>query len=112
MINFYLNVLFIQLIFVIGLDILGFWKTLSGKISKWFFHTSEEIPFDFPPFSCSTCMGFWTNIIYMFIAHQFSIFNVFIIIVLAMFAPEMGALIRMFKDWIAMLVNKLTPKNQ
>ena len=110
MISFYLNILFIQLIFVIGLDILGFWKELSGLISKWFFKTKEPIPFELKPFSCSTCMGFWTNIIYMFIAHQFSIFNVFIIIVLAMFAPEMGYLICLFKDWIAKLIQTLTPK--
>lgn len=108
--TFYLNVLFITLIFVIAIDVLGFWDEFSKLISKIITKGKVVKPIDIKPFSCSTCCSFWCNIIYMFIVQQFSIFNVFFIIVLAMFAPEMGSLIIMFKDWIAALINKLTPK--
>lgn len=108
--TFYLNVLFITLIFVIAIDVLGFWDEFSKLISKIITKGKVVKPIDIKPFSCSTCMSFWTNLVYMFIVQQFSIFNVLFIIVLAMFAPEMGSLIIMFKDWIAALINKLTPK--
>lgn len=108
--TFYLNVLFITLIFVIAIDVLGFWDEFSKLISRIITKGKVVKPIDIKPFSCSTCMSFWTNLVYMFIVQQFSIFNVLYIIVLAMFAPEMGSLIIMFKDWIAALINKLTPK--
>lgn len=108
--TFYLNILFVTLIFVIGIDILGFWDEFSKLLSRIITKGKVVKPIDIKPFSCSVCCVFWSNIIYMFVSHNFSIFNVFIIIALAMLAPEMGSLIIMFKDWIAALINKLTPK--
>lgn len=108
MITFYLNILFITLIFVIGLDVLHFWDEISKIISRIITKGKVEKSFDLKPFSCSTCMSFWTNILYMFITGNFSFLNVLIIIVLAMLAPELGGLIFMFKSWLAALINKIT----
>lgn len=108
--TFYLNIILIELIFVIGIDILGFWDEFSKLISRLITKGKVVKPIDIKPFNCSTCMGFWSNIIYMFIAHQFSIFNIFVIIVLAMFAPELGGLIQMLRSWIDTLINKITIK--
>lgn len=108
MITFYLNVLFITLIFVIGLDVLHFWDNFSKLISGIITRGKVHKVFCEKPCGCSTCMSFWTNIVYMFLTHHFSILNVLIIIVLAMLAPELGSLIFMFKSWLAKLINKLT----
>ena len=108
MITFYLNILFITLIFVIGLDVLHFWDNFSKIISGWITRGKVHKVFCEKPCGCSTCMSFWTNIIYMFIAGHFSILNVLIIIVLAMFTPELGGLILMLKSWIDKLIGKLT----
>ena len=110
MITFYLNILFITLIFVIGLDVLQFWDNFSKLISGWITKGKVHKVFCEKPCGCSTCMSFWTNIIYMFIAGHFSILNVLIIIVLAMFTPELGGLIFMLKSWIDALINKITIK--
>lgn len=108
MITFYLNIICITLIFVIGLDILHFWddfsKIISGLITKGKVHKV----FCEKPCGCSTCMSFWTNIIYMFVSGNFSVLNILIIIVLAMFTPEIGGLIFMLKSWIDKLIGKLT----
>ena len=108
MIAFYLNIICITLIFVIGLDILHFWddfsKIISGLITKGKVHKV----FCEKPCGCSTCMSFWTNIIYMFVSGNFSVLNILIIIVLAMFTPEIGGLIFMLKSWIDKLIGKLT----
>lgn len=110
MITFYLNVLFITLIFVIGLDVLHFWDNLSKIISGIITRGKVHKVFCEKPCGCSTCMSFWTNILYMFISGHFSILNVLIIIVLAMFTPELGGLILMFKSWLDALINKITIK--
>ena len=108
MIAFYLNVLFITLIFVIALDVLHFWddfsKLISGLITKGKVHKV----FCEKPCGCSTCMSFWTNLIYMFVSGNFSVLNILIIIVLAMFTQELGGLILMLKSWIDALINKIT----
>lgn len=108
MITFYLNIICITLIFVIGLDILHFWddfsKIISGLITKGKVHKV----FCEKPCGCSTCMSFWTNIIYMFVSGNFSVLNILIIIVLAMFTSEIGGLIFMLKSWIDKLIGKLT----
>ena len=105
---FYLNVLFITLIFVIGLDVLHFWENFSKLISGIITKGKVHKVFCEHPCGCSTCMSFWTNIVYMFVTANFSIFNVLFIIVLAMLAPELGALIFMFKSWLDKIINKLT----
>ena len=110
MIAFYLNILFITLIFVIGLDVLHFWDNFSKIVSGWITRGKVHKVFCEKPCGCSTCMSFWTNIIYMFVSGNFSILNVLIIIVLAMLTPELGGLIFMFKSWLDALINKITIK--
>ncbi len=108
MIAFYLNVLFITLIFVIALDVLHFWDDFSKLISGWITRGKVHKVFCEKPCGCSTCMSFWTNLIYMIASGNFSVLNILIIIVLAMFTPEIGGLILMLKSWIDALINKIT----
>ena len=106
----YLNLFLIELIFVIGLDVLHFWDEISKIISRIITKGKVEKPFDLKPFSCSTCLSFWTNLVYLICTGNFSILNVAIIIVMAMLAPELGGLIFMFKSWVDTLINKITIK--
>ena len=108
MITFYLNVLFVTLIFVIALDVLHFWDDFSKIISGWITKGKVHKVFCEKPCGCSTCMSFWANLIYMIASGNFSVLNILIIIVLAMFAPEIGGLILMLKSWIDALINKIT----
>lgn len=107
---FYLNILFITLIFVIGIDVLHFWEEISKIISGILTKGKVRKSFELKPFSCSTCMSWWTNLVYMFIAGHFSILNVLIILILSMLAPELAGLIYMFKSWLDTLINKITIK--
>lgn len=105
---FYVNIIAITVIFVIGLDILKFWENFSKMISGLITKGKVHKEFCEKPCGCSTCMSFWTNLIYMIASGHFSVINILIIIVLAMFTSEIGGLILMFKSWIDALINKIT----
>lgn len=104
----YLNVFLIELIFVIGLDVLHFWDEISTIISGWITKGKVKKSFELKPLSCSTCLTAWTGWAYVIFSGEFSIFNMAYVIVIAMLAPELGSLIFMFKSWLAKLINKLT----
>lgn len=106
----YINLFLIELIFVIGLDVLHFWDEISKIISGWITKGKVYKVFCEKPCGCSTCCSWWCNLIYLICTENFSIINVAIIIVMAMFAPELGGLIFMFKSWIDTLINKITIK--
>lgn len=106
----YINLFLIELIFVIGLDVLHFWDEISKIISGWITKGKVHKVFCEKPCGCSTCLSFWTNLIYLICTGNFSIINIAVIIVMAMFAPELGGLIFMFKSWIDTLINKITIK--
>ena len=104
----YINCLLIELIFVIGLDVLHFWDEISKIISGIITKGKVKKPFELKPFSCSVCCSWWCNLAYIIFSGNFSILNVAIVIVMAMFATELGGLIFMFKSWIDALINKIT----
>lgn len=106
----YINCLLIELIFVIGLDVLHFWDEISKIISGIITKGKVKKSFELKPFSCSTCCSWWVNLAYIIFSGHFSIVNVAIIIVMAMFADELTGLIFMFKSWIDTLINKITIK--
>lgn len=106
----YINCLLIELIFVIGLDILHFWDEISKIISGIITKGKVKKSFELKPFSCATCCSWWVNLAYIIFSGHFSIVNVAIIIVMAMFADELAGLILMFKSWIDTLINKITIK--
>lgn len=101
----YLNYIMVAIIYIIGLDILGFWNEISSKVSKFITNGKVEKPIDFKPFSCSTCMGFWTNIVIMFINNDFSILNIFIITIIAFFTPTIKELLLKLEEVMIKLIN-------
>lgn len=106
--TFYFNILLIELIFVIALDVLHFWDEFSAMISGWITKGKVRKVFLEKPLGCSICMSWWTNLIYSICTEQFSVLNIFIIILLAMFAHEIGGLIFMLKSWIDKIIQKGT----
>ena len=106
--TFYFNILLIELIFVIALDVLHFWDEFSPIISGWITKGKVRKVFLDKPLGCSICMSWWTNLIYSICIGQFSVLNTFIIILLAMFAHEIGGLLFMLKSWIDKIIQKGT----
>lgn len=107
-----LKLLIIQTIIVIGIDVLGFWNEISKIISGIITKGKVKQSFELKPFSCSTCSGFWLNILYLFLTHNLSIINIGIAIGFAVLAPEIGYFIRLLKDWLTFIIIKITPKNE
>lgn len=72
----YLNILLIAVVFVIGIDIAGFWDEFSGYISWLITKGKSRKPLNIKPFSCSFCLTFWVSLAYIILTNNFSILNV------------------------------------
>jgi len=67
--NPYTDLLLLTLIVVYVVDISGWTDAWLGWLSRWLGRTVRE----FKPFSCSTCMTWWTGIVYAIATGRFCI---------------------------------------
>lgn len=59
------------------------------------------------PFSCSTCMTFWTGVIYLLIKGAFTIPNLAYVLALAIMAPVTYLLIYLVKDVVTKIIDSI-----
>lgn len=64
-----INLLIITIIICFIVDLSGFIQEMEGILSKWL-KFKVHIP---KPFSCSLCLSFWCNLIYLLISHHFTL---------------------------------------
>lgn len=102
---FYINCLAIVCIFVILLDIIKAWAGISSYISYIITKGKSKKPFELKPFSCSTCMGWWTNLIYMIFSNNTTILNIAYIAGLAFLTPVIYELFLRLYDLLIKLIN-------
>jgi hypothetical protein len=103
-----LNLLCIQLIWVLILDISGFMDSVKLAISK--FLTSRHIAkadYRIKPFDCSLCMTFWTGLIYIICLHQFTIPLLAYILFIAVMTPVTKDFIILIRDLLIKLIDKI-----
>ena len=67
--NPWTDLLLLSLVVVWIVDVSGWTDTWLGWLSRWLGHTVREVK----PFSCSTCMTWWTGIIYLLATGRFCI---------------------------------------
>ena len=67
--NPWTDLLLLALVVVWIVDVSGWTDTWLGWLSRWLGHTVREVK----PFSCSTCMTWWTGIIYLLSTGRFCI---------------------------------------
>lgn len=104
---FYLNVLLIAVIFVIAIDIAKFWDEFSSYISYIITKGKSKKSWDIKPMSCSFCMTFWTSVVYMIIANQFSILNTAYIIFISYMTGIIYEILVKFYDLIIKILRKI-----
>ena len=105
-----INCLFITIIWVLILDQLHFWDDFSTMISGWLSGGKIKKPLDWKPFSCSTCMSWWTNLVYIIVTNQFSILMILYIVVLSWSTPIINSILSFVINAVLKLINIISEK--
>lgn len=103
----YLNILFISLIIVFVLDLTDFWENISKGISYVITKGKVVKPFNLKPLSCSLCMSFWCNLIYVLIAGAFSIPMLGYILLMSYLTPVYADAMRLIRDFILKVIDEI-----
>ena len=105
-----INCLFITIIWIVILDQLHFWDDITSVISGWMTNGKIKKPISLKPFSCSTCMSWWTNLAYIIITNQFSILMVLYILTLSWGTPIISSILTLVKNLFLKFINTIANK--
>lgn len=93
------NIVFIQIIVCYIIDLSGVIQSIEEGLSKWL-KVKCVIP---RPFSCSLCSGWWINMIYLIVAHQFTLQYIVFVALVSFFSKNISGFIR----WCSELLIKI-----
>ena len=105
-----INCLLITICWIIILDQLHFFEDFTSTIKSILTKGKFRNPIQIKPFNCSTCMSFWTNLIYIIIIGKFSIFMIVYILFLSWSAPIIDSIFTLLKNAIIKFINILAEK--
>ena len=105
-----INCLLITIFFVIVIDQLHFVDDITSVISGWMTNGKIKKPISLKPFSCSTCMSWWTNLAYIIITNQFSILMVLYILTLSWTTPIISSILALVKNLFLKMINTIANK--
>ena len=105
-----INCLLITICWIIILDQLQFWENFSSSVKSILTKGKFRNPINIKPFNCSTCMSFWSNLIYIIIIGKFSIFMIGYILLLSWSAPIIDSIFTLLKNAIIKFINILAEK--
>ena len=94
-----LNVIFIQIIVCYIIDLSGVIQSMEEGLSK-LLKFKCVIP---RPFSCSLCSGWWINLIYLIITHNFTLPYVVFVAIISFFSKNISG----FLLWVRELLVKI-----
>lgn len=101
-----IDLLLIQFIITGIIDVSGFIGEIEHSLSKWL-KIKAKIP---KPFSCSTCMTFWTGLIYLLITGNLSLLTISLTLFIALMTTVTSGVIILVRDLflkIIDLINKI-----
>ena len=105
-----LNCLLITLFWVVVLDQLNFWDEITEVVSGWMTNGKIKKPIPLKPFSCSTCMSWWTNLIYIIAIGHCTIPMILYIVGLSWSTPIMNSILSFVRNAIIKFINTVSEK--
>ena len=105
-----LNCLLITLFWVVVLDQLHFWDEITEVVSGWMTNGKIKKPIPIKPFSCSTCMSWWTNLIYIIVIGHCTIPMILYIVGLSWATPIINSLLSFVRNAVLKLINTISEK--
>ena len=89
-----IDLLLIQFIITGIIDVSGFIGEIEHSLSKWL-KIKAKIP---KPFSCATCMTFWTGLIYLLITANLSLLTISLTLFIALMTTVTSGFIILVRD--------------
>lgn len=89
-----LDVVFIQIIVCFIIDLSGVIQSIEEGLSKWL-KVKCVIP---RPFGCSLCSGWWINLIYLIIVHQFTLPYIVFVAMISFFSKNISGFLRWIQE--------------
>ena len=105
-----INCLLITIFFVIVIDQLHFVDDITSVISGWLTNGKIKKPIQLKPFSCSTCMSWWTNLIYIIAIGHCTIPMILYIVVLSWSTPIINSILSFVINAVLKLINIISEK--
>lgn len=103
-----LDLLWITIVIVFGIDLSGVVDSISEGIWKWLHPNIRYNGWRIPkPFSCSLCSTFWIGLIYLWLTGTFSWFMLLYVALLSFSTPVIANVLILLKDSLIWLVNKM-----
>lgn len=97
-----LNIFLIQFILVAAIDVLGFVdEGLTPLVKKL---TGSKIWSIGKPFNCSTCLTWWTSLLYILFTGNFTLLNIGLCMAAALLTPITLDLIMFVKDLLGSFI--------
>ena len=98
-----LRLLLLTLIVIFVIDFSGFPDTIKRALGKWLRCRVERLK----PFDCSLCMTWWCGLLAIVICRQFTLCNIAVVALLALFADKIADVLRLVRDIISKGISKL-----
>lgn len=95
-----INLLLIQFIVTGIIDVSGFISELETMLGKWL-HIKAKIP---KPFSCATCLTFWTGLIYLLITANLTLPLVAFTLFISLLSTVTSGLIFLIRDILLKII--------
>lgn len=93
--------LYITLIVSFIVDYSGIIDTIKSALGKWLKCRVERLK----PFDCSLCMTWWSCLAYIIIAGEFTLRNILLCALCALFADKVGEVISLVRDMITKIIS-------
>ena len=105
-----INCLLITIFFVIVIDQLHFVDDITSVISGWMTNGKIKKPIQLKPFSCSTCMSWWTNLVYIIAIGHCTIPMILYIVVLSWGTPIINSILSFVINAVLKMINIISEK--
>lgn len=102
-----LNCFIVSVCVVLIIDQFKFVDEITSIFSKMLSNGHIQKPLNIKPLSCSLCMSFWINLIYILVVGAFSIKMIFLILIISWATPITNDLLTLVKTLILKILNKI-----
>lgn len=99
----YIDILLLSIIVVFIVDMSGWTDTLLSALSRWSGRKVRSLR----PLTCSLCATWWSGVAYCIATHHIDMAHLAAVAVVAFFATTIADVLRLIKDIITRLINKL-----
>lgn len=97
------TLIYLTLVVVFLIDFSGIVDTLKDALGKWLKVRITSLK----PFDCSLCMTWWCGLLAILIGREFTLGNILLVAMLALFTDKIADTIRLVRDLISKAINKL-----